>query len=158
MTAPLELSGDPQVHGLLETAPHVGGVPILVNLPAFLICMALAGLLVVGVSESAKVNNVIVAIKVSVLAAFILVGGAIVLANFPELVAKNWVPFIPENRHGEPFLAGNAEGAELARQGGPASGGRKAPHDPAAHPRAVHPSQKARGKRRGLHFHHITRE
>ncbi|RZM11273.1 MAG: amino acid permease, partial [Sphingomonas sp.] len=51
------------------------GVPVLVdgqpvttifNLPAFLICLALAGLLVRGVSESAKVNNIIVAIKVSV--------------------------------------------------------------------------------------------
>jgi APA family basic amino acid/polyamine antiporter len=82
------------------------GAPVLVdgqtvttifNLPAFLICMALAGLLVVGVSESAKVNNIIVAIKVSVLAAFILVGGAIVLSNLPDLMAKNWVPFIPEN-------------------------------------------------------------
>jgi basic amino acid/polyamine antiporter, APA family len=82
------------------------GVPVLVdgqqvttifNLPAFLICMALSALLVVGISESAKVNNVIVAIKVSVLTAFILVGGAIVLSNFGELSAKNWVPFIPEN-------------------------------------------------------------
>jgi basic amino acid/polyamine antiporter, APA family len=80
------------------------GVPVLVdgqtvttifNLPAFLICMALAGLLVIGVSESAKVNNVIVAIKVSVLTAFILVGGWIVLSNFGELAAKNWTPFIP---------------------------------------------------------------
>jgi APA family basic amino acid/polyamine antiporter len=52
---------------------------------------------VVGVSESAKVNNVIVAIKVSVLAAFILVGGSIVLSNLPDLMAANWVPFIPEN-------------------------------------------------------------
>jgi basic amino acid/polyamine antiporter, APA family len=82
------------------------GAPVLIdgqqvttifNLPAFLICMALSALLVVGISESAKVNNVIVAIKVSVLTAFILVGGAIVLANFGELSAKNWVPFIPEN-------------------------------------------------------------
>jgi APA family basic amino acid/polyamine antiporter len=80
------------------------GAPVLVdgqtvttvfNLPAFLICLVLAVLLVVGVSESAKVNNVIVAIKVSVLAAFILVGGAIVLSNLPELMATNWVPFIP---------------------------------------------------------------
>ena len=46
--------------------------------------MALAGLLVVGVSESAKFNNVIVAIKVSVLAAFILVGGSIAIAHFGE--------------------------------------------------------------------------
>jgi APA family basic amino acid/polyamine antiporter len=82
------------------------GVPVVVdgqtvttifNLPAFLICGLLAALLVVGVSESAKVNNVIVAIKVSVLAAFILVGGTIVLGNLPELMATNWVPFIPEN-------------------------------------------------------------
>jgi APA family basic amino acid/polyamine antiporter len=82
------------------------GVPVLVdgqpvttifNLPAFLICAALAGLLVLGISESAKVNNVIVAIKVSVLAAFIVVGGLIVISNFGELSAANWTPFIPEN-------------------------------------------------------------
>ena len=72
-------------------------VTTIFNLPAFLICMALSALLVVGISESAKVNNVIVAIKVSVLTAFILVGGSIVLANFGELSAKNWVPFIPDN-------------------------------------------------------------
>jgi APA family basic amino acid/polyamine antiporter len=72
-------------------------VTAIFNLPAFLICMTLALLLMVGVSESAKVNNVIVAIKVSVLAAFILVGGYIVLSNLPELVATNWTPFIPEN-------------------------------------------------------------
>jgi basic amino acid/polyamine antiporter, APA family len=80
------------------------GAPVLVdgqtittifNLPAFLICIALSLLLVLGVSESAKFNNIIVAIKVSVLLAFILVGGAIVLSNFGDLVAKNWTPFIP---------------------------------------------------------------
>ena len=73
-------------------------VTTLFNLPAFLICLALAALLVVGVSESAKVNNVIVAIKVSVLVAFIVVGGLIVLANLPELTARNWTPFIPQNQ------------------------------------------------------------
>ncbi|GGE96472.1 amino acid transporter [Sphingomonas prati] len=83
------------------------GVPVLVdgrtvttifNLPAFAICLALAGLLIRGVSESAKVNNIIVAIKVTVLIAFIAVGGAIVLSNFGELVARNWTPFIPANQ------------------------------------------------------------
>ena len=59
--------------------------------------MVLSLLLMIGVSESAKVNNVIVAIKVSVLAAFIAVGGFIVLSNLPELMATNWTPFIPEN-------------------------------------------------------------
>jgi basic amino acid/polyamine antiporter, APA family len=65
------------------------------NLPAFLVCAALAILLVVGVSESAKFNNAIVAIKVTVLVAFILVGGFIILQNY-DAFAPNWDPFIPE--------------------------------------------------------------
>ena len=65
------------------------------NLPAFLVCLALALLLVIGVSESAKFNNVIVAIKVTVLVAFIVVGGIIIMQNY-ETYAPNWQPFIPE--------------------------------------------------------------
>ncbi|HEY0630032.1 MAG TPA: amino acid permease [Sphingomicrobium sp.] len=72
------------------------------NLPAFLVCTALALLLVLGVSESAKFNNVIVAIKVTVLVAFILVGGFIIAQNY-DAFAPNWDPFIPEptGRDGE---------------------------------------------------------
>jgi APA family basic amino acid/polyamine antiporter len=70
-------------------------ITTLFNLPAFLVCLALAVLLVVGVSESAKFNNVIVAIKVTVLAAFILVGGFILIQNYDQF-AHNWQPFIPE--------------------------------------------------------------
>ncbi len=74
----------------------VNGAPVvyLFNLPAFLVSSALAILLVIGVSESAKFNNVIVAIKVTVLTAFILVGGAIILTNLATY-APNWDPFIP---------------------------------------------------------------
>ncbi len=70
-------------------------ITTIFNLPAFLVCAVLALLLVLGVSESAKVNNVIVAIKVTVLVAFILVGGFIILQNY-EAFAPNWDPFIPE--------------------------------------------------------------
>jgi APA family basic amino acid/polyamine antiporter len=70
-------------------------ITTLFNLPAFLVCIALALLLVVGVSESAKFNNVIVAIKVTVLTAFILVGGFILFQNYDQF-AHNWQPFIPE--------------------------------------------------------------
>src|SRR5579872_6907409 len=31
------LSSDPALHGMLNTAPHIAGIPILVNLPAFTI-------------------------------------------------------------------------------------------------------------------------
>lgn len=55
--------------------------------------LAVTGLLVLGVSESATVNNIVVAIKVGVLVAFIVMG--IGFINF-----DNWVPFIPENEGG----------------------------------------------------------
>jgi basic amino acid/polyamine antiporter, APA family len=98
ITIPPELTGPAGQTLMRDGAPVLvdgQSVTTIFNLPAFAVCLALAGLLVVGVSESAKVNNVIVAIKVSVLVAFIVVGGAIVLANFGELATKNWEPFIP---------------------------------------------------------------
>ncbi len=60
----------------------------IVNLPAILVVAAVTTLLVVGVSESAKVNNIIVIIKVSVVVAFIAIG--IFFVN-----TDNWVPLIP---------------------------------------------------------------
>src|ERR687887_27761 len=39
------LSSNPDIHGLLDTAPHVAGVPILVNVPAFTIVMIITWLL-----------------------------------------------------------------------------------------------------------------
>lgn len=70
-------------------------VATVLNAPAILVCLALSLLLVLGVSESAKFNNAIVAIKVSVILAFIVIGGAIAIANFDTLQA-NWQPFIPD--------------------------------------------------------------
>jgi APA family basic amino acid/polyamine antiporter len=100
LVIPPELTGPAGYTLMKDGAPVlVDGqtVTTLFNLPAFLICAALAALLCIGVSESAKVNNVIVAIKVSVLVAFIVVGGLIVLSNVGEFAARNWTPFIPEN-------------------------------------------------------------
>src|SRR6185295_7312174 len=52
------LSADPGVHGLLQTAPHVAGVPILVHLPAFSIVMIITVLLLQGAKESVRANNI----------------------------------------------------------------------------------------------------
>jgi APA family basic amino acid/polyamine antiporter len=95
---PPELTG-PYGHALVRNGAAVLGadgspVTTLFNLPAFLLCLSLAGLLVVGVSESAKVNNVIVAIKMSVIIAFIVIVGWFVIQNFATL-KSNWDPFIP---------------------------------------------------------------
>jgi amino acid transporter len=64
-------------------------VTSLFNLPAVFITLAVTMLLVLGVSESATVNNIIVAIKVAVIIAFIVVGAFFVNP-------ANWHPFIPE--------------------------------------------------------------
>src|SRR5581483_9769431 len=50
------LSPDPAIHGLLETAPRVAGIPILVNIPACAIVLFITWLLVLGVRESARAN------------------------------------------------------------------------------------------------------
>jgi len=60
----------------------------LVNLPAVLAIVAITGLLILGVSESATVNNIVVVIKLTVVIAFIVVG--IFYVN-PE----NWTPLVP---------------------------------------------------------------
>src|SRR5271155_3775023 len=68
------LSSDPAIHGLIATAPHVFGVPILVNIPAFGIVALITWLLLLGVRESSRVNNGLVVIKLLVLALFVIVG------------------------------------------------------------------------------------
>ena len=98
LVIPPELTG-PYGHQMMKDGVAVlgaNGVPLttLFNLPAFLICMALAALLVVGVSESAKFNNIIVAIKMTVIIAFIVIVGWFVIQHFDTLKA-NWDPFIP---------------------------------------------------------------
>ncbi|MCS6906010.1 MAG: amino acid permease [Bacteroidia bacterium] len=65
----------------------------IINLPAVAIIALLTSLLVIGISESAKMNNIIVFIKTSVIILFILFGFIYLLGNGFD----NWKPFIPEN-------------------------------------------------------------
>src|SRR6266540_5701983 len=87
------LSPDPAVHGLLQTAPHVAAIPILINVPAFLIVGAITWLLLLGVRESATVNNVMVTIKLLVLGLFIIAG-------LTHLNPANYHPFAPNGFRG----------------------------------------------------------
>ncbi|MFL5631890.1 MAG: amino acid permease, partial [Gemmatimonadaceae bacterium] len=82
------LSSNPQVHGLLETAPRIAGIPILVNVPAFAIVALITWLLLRGVRESARANNIMVAIKLIVLALFIIMGAQ-------HINTANYHPFAP---------------------------------------------------------------
>jgi APA family basic amino acid/polyamine antiporter len=82
------LSANPDVNGLLATAPTLGGVPILVNLPAFAIVMVVTWLLLRGAKESVRANNIMVVIKLLALGLFIAVGAT-------HLQPENYTPFAP---------------------------------------------------------------
>jgi APA family basic amino acid/polyamine antiporter len=82
------LSSDPQIHGLLASAPHIAGIPILIHVPAFSIVVFITWLLLRGARESATANNIMVAIKLVALSVFVLVGAT-------HLHAENYTPFAP---------------------------------------------------------------
>jgi len=60
------------------------------NLVGALGILAVTGLLVIGVHESARINNIIVLIKVAVLLSFIAIGATYINPH-------NWTPFVPAN-------------------------------------------------------------
>ncbi|WP_122817712.1 amino acid permease [Nocardioides pantholopis] len=62
-----------------------------VDLPAMIIALLIMGLLIRGTKLSSRFNQVIVAIKLAVVATVIVVGISVVDPS-------NWVPFIPESR------------------------------------------------------------
>ena len=77
------LSANPEVRGLLDTAPRLLGLPLLVNLPAFLIVLFITWLLLRGARESTTANNVMVVVKLLALGLFVGVGlGSINPANY----------------------------------------------------------------------------
>ncbi|MGE3959466.1 MAG: amino acid permease [Vicinamibacterales bacterium] len=82
------LSSDPAIHALLDTAPRVLGVPLLVHLPAAGIVVFITWLLLRGARESATANNVMVVIKLVAIGLFLLVGAS-------HLNSANYTPFAP---------------------------------------------------------------
>ncbi len=77
----------------IETAPHLFGLPIIFNLPAFMIVAGITWLLVVGVRESAWANTVMVVIKIAILLFFLAIG-------IKYVKPENWQPFAPNGFSG----------------------------------------------------------
>ncbi|QRK08264.1 amino acid permease [Archangium violaceum] len=85
---PMELTSAPFDVRPGSHIPHATGA--LINLPAVLLVALMTGLLIVGINESARINNIIVFLKVGVVLLVIGFGVAYVQPD-------NWKPFIPEN-------------------------------------------------------------
>lgn len=69
----------------LANGPSAGGV---INLPAFLIALIVTGLLVLGTTESAFVNAILVAVKITALSLFIML-------TVPAMNMQGFEPFAP---------------------------------------------------------------
>jgi basic amino acid/polyamine antiporter, APA family len=74
-------------------APHVLGIPIILDLPAFLIVMLITWVLVRGIRESAWLNTAMVGLKLVIIAFFVIVGSFYVTPS-------NWTPFAPNGFRG----------------------------------------------------------
>jgi APA family basic amino acid/polyamine antiporter len=70
---------------MLAVGPSQGG---LVNVPAMVIALGVTALLTIGTTESARVNAVLVAIKIVALTAFVVL-------TLPLLREENFTPFTP---------------------------------------------------------------
>jgi APA family basic amino acid/polyamine antiporter len=81
-----------KIPGLLESAPHIFGFPIVFNLLAFGIVALITIVLVWGIKESAEFNAVMVGVKIVVLVFFI---GFLIYMVSPKNMAQNWHPFQP---------------------------------------------------------------
>jgi APA family basic amino acid/polyamine antiporter len=93
------------VTGACDAARHVQVNGVL-NLPAMVLVAVLTALLVVGIQESARFNNLVVFIKILIV--FLVIGFGFMFVN-----SANWHPFIPPNtgESGRFGLSGIVRGA-----------------------------------------------
>jgi APA family basic amino acid/polyamine antiporter len=81
------------IPGLLASAPHLFGVPIVFNILAFGIVALITIVLVIGIRESASLNSAMVILKLIVLAFFVAIG-------WKYTRPENWQPFAPNGWSG----------------------------------------------------------
>ncbi|WP_339442937.1 amino acid permease [Pseudomonas hunanensis] len=75
----------------VELSAAAGSIPNVdtwFNLPALLVMLCLTAMLSIGMKKSARLNNIMVAIKIAVVLLFITVGSN-------HVKPENWVPFAP---------------------------------------------------------------
>ena len=85
---PAKLAASPfEAVTLPGTSTELHGI---INLPALFIIVIVSLVLIVGIQESARVNSVIVFLKISVAIAFVLLG-------WTYIDSRNYTPFIPPN-------------------------------------------------------------
>jgi len=80
-------------HNIWMNAPRIGATPFIVNIPALLITAFITYLVYIGIKESRRVGNLMVAFKLLVVIAVIAIG-------FYYVNPANWTPFMPNKFSG----------------------------------------------------------
>lgn len=75
-------------HSAWVNAPHIGGFPIVADIPALGIVFLITALVYVGIRESKTASNIMVAIKLAIILLVIILGAFYV-------DTANWHPFMP---------------------------------------------------------------
>jgi len=86
-------SGVKEAYAAWSTAPRVAGIPFICDLPALVIVVLITALVYVGIRESKRASNVMVALKLAVIFLVIVLGAFYIK---PE----NWSPFAPNGAAG----------------------------------------------------------
>jgi APA family basic amino acid/polyamine antiporter len=75
------------------TAPHLFGMPLIFNLPAFAIVVLITWVVLIGIRETARVNTALVVLKMGIIGFFLVLGAFYIKPG-------NWTPFAPNGFHG----------------------------------------------------------
>ena len=78
-------------------APTIGGLHLIINLPAFIIVVLVTLLAYVGIHESKKTANMMVMLKLFILVMVAVIGFWFI---FSEGTTANWSPFLPNGMGG----------------------------------------------------------
>ncbi|WP_236652757.1 amino acid permease [Chitinophaga vietnamensis] len=89
----LQSNYDSATPGVIANAPHIGNIPVILNLPAFIVVVLITYLAYVGIRESKRSANLMVALKILVILFVIVVG-------FFYVNPGNWSPFMPNGFSG----------------------------------------------------------
>jgi len=76
-----------------QSAPVLGSIHVIANLPALLITVITTALIYVGIKQSRNASNLIVIVKITIILAVIAIG-------FFYVTPQNWTPFAPNGING----------------------------------------------------------
>lgn len=84
-----EQLADPEESAAFTAAPELFGIPIIFNLPSFIIVAGITILLIGGITQTAKMNTAMVLVNITALILF-------VVAGMFWVKPENWIPFAPD--------------------------------------------------------------